>query len=642
MTLFMLWSMLVPMQDAADPAVVSHVKVVSDKVADVSSLEAWKRATLREGMSAEEKALAVWRSVASHQHQDAPPLEFLTHEDTVCDAIKVFNVYGYGFCSMASAEVASLARYAGLEARGWGINSHSVSEVGWDGAWHLLDASLINYFKRPDGRIASVEDLIAATNAWYDRNPGFKGDHEKLVAFHREGGWQGWKRGPELLSSSPTMDKTGWWPARTHGWYATMQEYDGRGGGAGNKAFLYEYGYSQGYQVNNQLRLGERLTRHWSNQGLHVNMKQGGGPGCLKMQTGRESLVYTPAYGDLAPGRVGNGVHEYVMPLKGGAWRRAALSVENLEAAQPVVADPSRPGVLVVRFPSSYVYLGGVLSISATGNATISFSDNHGLEWKEIGKGSGDLKVDLSPHVLRRYDYRLRIELQGKGAALKALGVVHDVQHSQRPLPALAKGPNTVSFSSGPAEGTITLEGSVHEAHRGKNLVYSDFRPRMEGFERNLFVGGSGRGTLTFPVSAPGDLVRLRFGTHYRARDARDGIDYEVSFDGGGTWKAAGRAAGPVAGHCLYVAVPAPPGVREALVRFNATSRNATGILGFRIDADYREPFGGFRPVKATYRWEEDGRAKERIFVAKRPEETWSIRCDAAPVMKSISLELAE
>ena len=54
------------------------------------------------------------------------------------------------------------------------------------------------------------------------------------------------------------------------------------------------------------------------------------------------------------------------------------------------------------------------------------------------------------------------------------------------------------------------------------------------------------------------------------------------------------------------------------------------------------EPAGGFRPVKVTYRWEEDGKAKEQVFVAKKGEETWTINCAAKPAMKSIVMELAE
>ena len=65
--------------EAKPVGVVSHVKVLSDKVRDVSSMEAWKRSFIREGMTDEQKAIAVWRSVVMHRYQDSPPIEFL-HE----------------------------------------------------------------------------------------------------------------------------------------------------------------------------------------------------------------------------------------------------------------------------------------------------------------------------------------------------------------------------------------------------------------------------------------------------------------------------------------------------------------------------------------------------------------------------------
>jgi hypothetical protein len=631
---------------AEPPAVVCRVKVTSDKVPDVSSIDAWKRSVLKDGLSDREKALAAWRTVVMFQHQDAPPLEYLQHEQTVLDPIKMFNVYGYGFCSMASANVEALARSAGLKARGWGINAHSVPEVYFDGAWHLLDASLVNYFPKADGSLAGVEEIVAAVKEWHAKNPGYQGDDARLRAFQQADGWTGWKRGPELLSRCPWYDAGGFWPARTHGWSATMQEYDGTLGKSG-KPFPYEYGSSQGYQLDIRLRPGERLIRHWGNKGLHVNMKGGEAPGCLTGKTGVDALVYTPKFGDLAPGRVGNGVHEYDVPLKDGAFRAAALATENLDEKALRVADPAKPGVFVLRMPSSYVYLTGTLTLAATvgdgGSVAVSFSDNNGLDWKEIANvtASGERRVDLSPLVLRRYDYRLKFELRGQGTGLDALKLVHDVQHSQRALPALAAGENTITFSAGPAEGTVTVEGSTNLTVKGKQLVYTDFHPTVEGMEKNLFVGPGGKGSIAFPVETPGDLVRLRFGTHYRARDARDGIDYQVSFDGGHSWKTVDRAAGPTAGDCKYVAfADVPPGTRTALVRFAATSRNATGIFNFRIDADYREPRGGFRPVRVTYAWEEDGAAQRHVHVARAANETYPIRCAARPVMKSIALEL--
>src|SRR5687767_2261754 len=98
--------------------VVCKVKVVSDKVPDMTNLETWKKAYIKDGMSDADKALAVWKTVRTYQHQEAPPNEFLQQELAVQDPFKIFNVYGYSLCSIASSDVECLARYAGLKARG--------------------------------------------------------------------------------------------------------------------------------------------------------------------------------------------------------------------------------------------------------------------------------------------------------------------------------------------------------------------------------------------------------------------------------------------------------------------------------------------------------------------------------------------
>ena len=90
-----------------------------------------------------------------------------------------------------------------------------------------------------------------------------------------------------------------------------------------------------------------------------------------------------------------------------------------------------------------------------------------------------------------------------------------------------------------------------------------------------------GAGEITFPIATPGDMTRPRPGCHYRARDAKDGWDFEVSFDGGKTFQKVDRAPRPTAGSCKYTVLgEAVPGfkTREALVRFSGTSRNATMI----------------------------------------------------------------
>ena len=56
-----------------------------------------------------------------------------------------------------------------------------------------------------------------------------------------------------------------------------------------------------------------------------------------------------------------------------------------------------RPGTLVLRMPSSYVYLGGELSMKATvgsgGQIDVSTSDNNGLDWKPVATVTASITV---------------------------------------------------------------------------------------------------------------------------------------------------------------------------------------------------------------------------------------------------------
>ncbi|MDP7130414.1 MAG: hypothetical protein QF437_07990, partial [Planctomycetota bacterium] len=535
----------------AEVGIVSHINILSDGVKDISSLQAWRRSFIREDMSDKEKALAIWETVVRYQHQDSPPREFLQHGDLVHDPIKLANVYGYSFCSVASASVQALSRELGIETRGWTIKGHVVPELKWDGAWHLLDSSLINYFPKEDGKLASVEEIVAEVKEWFAKNPGFKGSDAKLRQLMRKDNWRGWRIGPSLLNDCPFYSDSGWLPAATHGWYSTMQEYDG------STLFDFEAGYSLGYQVNVQLRTGERLTRNWSNKGLHVNMDSSGTPGCLKGQTGKGTLRYTPRYGDIAPGRIGNGTVEYDVPLASGGFRFGALQAENLSWSGGVgqrpavhVKDASKPAILILRMPSSYVYLGGDVRLKATagtdGSVEVFISDNNGLDWNSIAltRASGLLYLDLKPFVFRRYDYRLKVVMKGKGTRIDSLKIRHDIQHSQRPLPALHKGSNTITVAAGLREGTITIEGNTNLKNKNRQLVFTDFHPKSEGLSPNSIQLAAGQGSITFPIETPGEMKRLRIHVFYRVRDARDAWEVQVSFDAGKSFKAIERLSG--------------------------------------------------------------------------------------------------
>ena len=630
------------------PGIVSHIKVLSDKSEDVSSPEAWKKTYIKDGMSDQEKAIAIWQTVVKYRHQATPPNELLQSSGNIHDPIKTINVYGYGQCCCASSNIEGLGRYIGLIARGRNINQHSVPELSFDSSWHLFDASLMNYFMKTDSKVASVDEIRHDVMGWLEKNPGYRANDNKLREFAKT---EGWKKGPELLAACKFYDVNGINGAGWHGWPSNMQEYDINDKNSG----VFEYGPSMGYEVNIQLRPGDKLTRNWFNKGLHINMPDGD-PGILQ---DRSPLGFQRKLGDLAPGRIGNGTYEYNVPLASGEFRSGALLADNLastadDKAAPAIhaKDPAKPGTLIFRMNNSYVYLGGALNCKAVvgekGSIKISFSDNQGLDWKDLATidKSGEQNIDLKKLTYRKYDYRLKFELTGAGTGLDAIHVTHDIQHSQAPLPIITEGSNTITFSAGPQEGTITYEPNMNpdEAAKVGHISYLDLHPELKGLEKpGLRVGDSGAGEATFKINTPGEMTKLRMNFHWRARDAKDGYDIQVSYDGGKNFKSVEKLEGGTAGSTRYLILSdVPAGTQEAQVKLIGSQRNTTCLFDMRVDADYKEPHGGFRPVKITYLWEEDGKQKSDEHVVKSANETYTIQCGPKTVAKSVVLELAK
>ncbi len=239
---------------ADDGARVHNLKVLSNHVDDVTTVDNILHSFVKPGMSDQKRAQALWTAAVRYRHQTAPPNEFLAADWEAHDPVKIFNVYGYCMCCCCSSVLEALNRADGREARGRILNGHSVPETFYGDAWHMFDCSLITQFPKPDGKIASVDEIGDAIAAWYKDHPEYKGNGAKLDELMRKDGWMGWKGGPALLADCPYY-RMGFFPAGTHGWNATMMEY------ARRPAEIYEYGYQTGHKALLSLRPGESLVR---------------------------------------------------------------------------------------------------------------------------------------------------------------------------------------------------------------------------------------------------------------------------------------------------------------------------------------------------------------------------------------------
>jgi hypothetical protein len=635
---------------------INQLKVLSDRVDDVTTIENIVKSFAKPGMSDQKRAEALWKAVVRYRHQTAPPNEHLTGDWEAHDPVKIFNVYGYCMCCCCSALIEALNREDGRQARGRILNGHSVPEVWYTNGWHMFDGSLINYFPRPsDGVAASVDEIAAALTDWYTQHPEYHKNGGKIMELMRKDGWSGWKaEGPTLLAHCPFY-RAGYFPARTHGWDSTMAEYDG-------KSEVYEYGYQVGHRALFSLRLGESLVREAGNRGLHVNMETDPNWDGLQARAPENDLVYVnqflPGY---RGGVVASGIQRYSPNLRLGDLAFGSEMYENLtlgDSRAPAlhVLRSGRPGIAVIPMISPYVYLGGRLKLKAAGRSaedrvTVSISTNNARSFRELAnlpvETSEERTIDLKERIFRRYAYWIKIELIGQ-AGLESLQIENDIQHAPRTLPWLAKGSNTITVASNgdPSVATrsitcrITADSSFtkNETSSTMGLTFENVDLRHDAA---WWKGGTG--FVTVPVEVPGDLVSLGFSAQIRARSEKDSVRVVASTNGGKSWREVAVMKGPTQGRTGHFRIADwPTGTRKVLLRFELTGNNTAGVQSFRVDADYRDPLAARRvsPFRVVHQWTEQGRPKTHTETITKLPTRYSIRTTADPEMVSVSYEM--
>jgi hypothetical protein len=635
---------------------INQLKVLSDKLDDVTTVENIIKSFVKPGMSDQNRAIALWRAVVRYRHQTTPPNEYLAGDWEAHDPVKIFNVYGYCMCCCCSALVEALNREDGRESRGRMLSGHSVPEVWYKDGWHMFDGSLITYFPRPtDGIAAAVDEITAAVAEWYAQHPGFRKNGSKLFELLRKDSWSGWKtEGPALLANCPFY-RAGYLPARTHGWDATMSEYD-------HKSEVYEYGYQVGHRALFSLRPGESLVRDAGNRSLHVNMEIDPSWDGLRARAPENDLVYVKEF---LPGYHGgvaaNGTHSYAPNLKAGDLTQGSEVYANLASNgthSPAlhVKKAGKPGIAVIPMISPYVYLGGRLKLKAAGRSnedrlTVSLSTNNGRSFTELSsiplQKPESLVIDLKERILRRYAFWIKIELTEQ-AGLDSLVIENNIQHAPRTLPWLGQGSNTITVAADrdPTIATRSIACRItpdatfarNETSGTMGLTFENLDLRSDAC---WWIGGTG--LMTVPVEVPGDLVSLGFSAQIRARSEKDRVRIVASTNGGRTWREVAIMNGPTQGCTGHFRVDTwPKGTRKLFLRFELTGNNTAGVQSFRVDADYRDPLASksVRQFRVVHRWTEQGKPKTHAETITKLPMKYTIRTGGEPDMVSVSYEM--
>jgi hypothetical protein len=317
------------------------------------------RSAIGPDMTDAEKAYAIWFQQVRHRHHSSGDNEELG------DVVKVFNVYGFNTCGNDSICLAALWKQAGFRVAPARALGHCISQVFYDGAWHLLDGDMHCVYLLRDNETVANDVQLAR-------------DHDLLKRTHSNG----------ILKVDTQWDGQG-----TSALYFTETGIAGRRSGRADTT------------MNMVLRPGEAIVWRWG------QMKP------LKYHT---ALYTMPTYRNV----IYNGLWEYRPDLRKPAWRRGATTVENIRSGPGgLTAERGKAGSIVWTMKSPYVFVGG--QIEAEGDGARFSIRQDGKPWREVPPGSLDRFFPIVGPP--RYEYQVKCELGG-GASLKKLAILNDVQ----------------------------------------------------------------------------------------------------------------------------------------------------------------------------------------------------------------------
>lgn len=379
------------------PSLAGDVRVLIDGKTPPATAGEFIARIVDPTMNEKQKAIALWRAVVEGRRHDWP-----AHPEAQ-DPVKLLGVYGYGFCSHAAQALAVLAQEAGLpsrvrQARG----RHVVAEIMIGGRWAVFDADGEAYYVKPDGALASADDL---------------------------------RQDPGLLALSPSTIYT---EAKLRDFYTSAELREKKPSSASEP---------HGLQV--ALRPGESIRYSRARRGLFFSSRYLEEP---REYANGEWTFEPRAHDQLWLLGCKSSANLQSIPETDGPWLWTT-------------GQSGAPAKITYTFELPYPALDGEIEVVAEGGQPVAEISRDGLVWQEITgqtSGTGRWTFPLSSHLHRvsgAPDYRFEVRLTFPPAVtplrIGRLRYRFDLQMAPQhlPLPAQDAGSLGVQYKSeGPAE----------------------------------------------------------------------------------------------------------------------------------------------------------------------------------------------
>jgi len=145
-----------PGGEAGEARALQSVRITTDRTVDCTSLEGIVKGIIKPGMTDRQKAKACWdfyRLRTIHLGTGRPFPE-------QSNPIATLQHHGMGYCGPVAYRLTPIMRAAGLPAAVASAIGHAITEVFYDGAWHMYDADMHEYYIKADGQVASVHEIF--------------------------------------------------------------------------------------------------------------------------------------------------------------------------------------------------------------------------------------------------------------------------------------------------------------------------------------------------------------------------------------------------------------------------------------------------------------------------------------------------
>ncbi|MBE0537291.1 MAG: hypothetical protein IH624_16630 [Phycisphaerae bacterium] len=585
---------------------VYNVKVVTDATPDYSDMDSMIASITDRWPGTEEKCLAMfyWNHLARRQ---TSPMN--VHGLECTDPIRQFNDYGYTMCSTVAGINCSIWQAMGLNVRFWDITAHTVSEVEYDGRWHVYDNSMSALYTLCDGRtLAGVED-VGRTLGCAASGGHVEFGHIALYHCLTATSANGFLTGADCPRD---LDQE----ARCFNPHALKHR-------------TYYLNQDRGHRYILNLRPGETYTRHYASLGAT--------PEYYVPNNGKDPESTNPRY------RIrGNGVWTFEPVLRPDEADEAVYMMTGctiLPCGGIAPAHAGRPAEAIFRIQGANVITSMVIDAAFLRKTPadlcrIAVSTTHGATWKDVWTGDATgtipLKLKLVNEVNGSYEVLVRVRLTAAAAAsdarLERIAFETTTMLNSKTQPRLLLGANTVYVGAGDQTESVVLWPDLRRDHyrayvyEEKNIAARTEHPGYQGVMHA--VKANEEAFVVFRVDTPDDIVQLTYGGRFYNRAPRSSIRLFHSFDNGRTWRptyALTSIEQPWDVIHNEKVDDVPAGSRSVLFKYALNGPDAghaaCSLYGVRMEVNYRPANTAFEPMEVTFDWSE---AQEDYSLVKR------------------------